>query len=186
MLLTPSVVAPLQQIAMAIVPAHGVVDVVHAMQTNQTAAYALSNAVALGTVPPLIQAGLQQSVVIPLLLITSAFHFRHQFAFLNVKHFPLHLVAAAALCALTVGHEELLFPFIALVHVPHQLVEHQQWLRKWPKLTWAMMSLVGAVGVASNDLVANFATSPFAIAFVFAHVLYQETIVKDSKDDIFY
>jgi len=149
-----------------IVPAHGTVDVAHAIENKKEKKLIASYFSAfVGTL------FLQKNNIdiFPVFSICSALHFRHQFAFA----YPFNLLAACVLLSLTGIRPDLVYSFIAFIHTPHQYYIFHPYILKNKKLS---IVLILTITVASAFLsFENWIENPIITSVILGHILYHET-----------
>lgn len=154
-----------------VVPAHGSIDVIHAIDEKKIKNYVAANLISYVSIP-LIEA--QGVDTLPLFLIASAIHFRHQFNF--VKE-PGNLVLSSLLVSQSINHPELVYFFITFIHTPDQYNCHKdEILRNKPLSIILIPSLTVAsvlMAPALNNL-SGWDGSVFVKATIVAHIIYQE------------
>ena len=106
-----------------IVPAHGSVDILHALQEKKTKNYLGSNLAAYVGFP--LVHYINDDAGLFLFLALSAYHFRHQFTFAGN---PINFLLSSIFVSLTIHNPDLVYIFLAFVHTPHQYWKFREFL----------------------------------------------------------
>ena len=152
-----------------IVPAHGSVDVFHALQENKTRHYFTSNVLAYVTYPLINYVSPETAIIVFLSL--SAYHFRHQFEFVGKN---MSIIPASAFVYFGYHNPDILYLFLAFVHTPHQYWKFREFVLHDKELSTLVVTLLTGMGmcISYNDWSSNV----FITSTLVAHILYQECI----------
>ena len=150
-----------------IVPAHGSVDVFHALQENKTSNYLRSNLLAYVGYPLINFISDELSLFVFLSL--SAYHFRHQFEFVG-KY--LSFIPSSALVYFGYEHQDLLYLFLAFVHTPHQYWKFRDFVLYDKIMSTLIITILTATSMCVSY--SDWSNNLFITSSIISHIVYQE------------
>ena len=150
-----------------IVPAHGSVDVFHAMKENKTKNYLSSNLLSYVGFP--LMSAISEDFALFLFLSLSAYHFRHQFDLFGKQW---NVIPSIALVYFGYEHQDLLYIFLAFVHTPHQYWKFRNVVLHDKDMSTLVITMLTATSmcVSYNDWSSNL----FITSSIVSHIVYQE------------
>ena len=148
-----------------IVPAHGTIDVAHAIEHKKEKKLIGSYFAAFCGVVFLEKIHFD---IYPIFSIFSALHFRHQFAFM----YPFNLLAACTLLSLTGIRPDVVYAFVAFVHTPHQYYVFHPYICNNKELSIFLILSITAMSMFLSF--ENWIQNPFITSVILGHILYHE------------
>ena len=152
-----------------IVPAHGSIDAIHAIDKRKIKNYAAANLICYSCIPLIANSGVD---IMPLFLVTSAIHFRHQF---NFAPKPFNLLSSSFVVSLNAHHPELVYFFIAFIHTPHQYNSHKEEIFRNKEFATILITSLTVASILIAPQLSSWDGNIFITSTIIAHILYQES-----------
>ena len=170
----------LKQLTTTIIGPHGITDLIHANQTNNLPELYQINAITAGT--SLI---MDHYHMVPVLdaafFISSIIHFRRDMP--EIYKFPRY-VWSTMLLAVTIEKSELFFLYMLLVHVPHHYQMNWKYMKKDPRLSFALVVFatitLGHMGTLMGDFIYTDTIVNLSKGIIISHIAYEELYIHNN------
>ena len=169
------------KILTSVIAPHGITDLIHAAQMNNTRRLLSVNALCVGCSFGLSQNDEMMLALDTFFLIFSLIHFRHDFPviFKNGYQELQQYVCSLFIILSFIENHELFFWYMSCVHVPNHYYSNRQVIKRRCMLNLSFilgfslfLSIVGEQYVSCNPIL-----FPFYKGVVISHVIYQELYV---------
>tara|TARA_Y100000389_G_scaffold179643_1_gene193885 strand:+ start:580 stop:1137 length:558 start_codon:yes stop_codon:yes gene_type:complete len=169
------------KILTSVIAPHGITDLFHAVQNNNTKQLLSMNAVFIATSFELSQHDVTMLGLNFFFLVSSLVHFRHDFPVFwknNNQEFQQYILSLVTILSFTLN-QELFFWYMCFIHVPHHYYSNRRVIKKSCVLNLSFILFFSLLLMFIGQQYAAFEATmiPLYKGIVISHIVYQEVYV---------